>query len=63
MKKLFILVLLAAGVWQVQAQQDHRYTQFMYNKLMYNPAYAGARGVPSISAMYRQQWLGFEGAR
>lgn len=61
MKKLFIpLFLLLAGI--VSAQQDHQYTQFMYNKLLLNPAYAGARGVPSISAIYRNQWAGFDGA-
>ncbi len=46
----------------VLAQQDHHYTQFMYNKLMLNPAYAGARGVPSISGLFRSQWMGFDGA-
>jgi len=34
----------------------------MYNKLPINPAYAGARGVPSITAIYRNQWMGFDGA-
>lgn len=46
----------------LQAQQEHQYTQFMYNKLLLNPAYAGARGVPSITGIYRNQWLGFDGA-
>lgn len=44
------------------AQQEHQYTQFMYNKLLINPAYAGARGVPSVTAIYRNQWIGFKGA-
>lgn len=44
------------------AQQEHQYTQFMYNKLAYNPAFAGAREVASVSALYRRQWLGFDGA-
>jgi type IX secretion system PorP/SprF family membrane protein len=44
------------------AQQDHQYTQFMYNKLMLNPGYAGARGVPTVSGILRSQWVGFEGA-
>lgn len=61
MKKLALLyfVLLA---WGASAQQDHQYTQFMYNKLLLNPAYAGARGVPTVSGIYRNQWYGFEGA-
>lgn len=45
-----------------EAQQEAQFTQFMYNKLMINPAYAGARGVPSITGIYRSQWLGFDGA-
>lgn len=45
-----------------QAQQEHQFTQFMYNKVYYNPAFAGSRGVPSITALYRNQWLGFDGS-
>lgn len=29
---------------------------------MYNPAYAGARPVPTITGIFRSQWVGFEGA-
>ena len=62
MKKLiFSFALLLAGATMF-AQQEHHYTQFMYNKLLINPAYAGARGVPSITAIYRNQWIGFKGA-
>ena len=56
---LFIATVAASTVW---AQQEHQYTQFMYNKLPINPAYSGARGVPSVTAIYRNQWMGFEGA-
>lgn len=61
MKKL-LFVLFFAQVFFVQAQQEHQYTQFMHNKLVFNPAFAGAREVSSLSALYRQQWIGFEGA-
>ncbi len=44
------------------AQQEAHYTQFMYNKLLLNPAYAGAREVPSFTAIHRSQWVGFDGA-
>ncbi len=43
-------------------QQDGQFTQFMYNKQYYNPAYSGVRTVPTISVLYRKQWMGFEGA-
>jgi len=44
------------------AQQDAQYTQYMYNTLAVNPAYAGSRGVLSINALHRSQWVGLEGA-
>ena len=44
------------------AQSDPHYTMFMYNKLLYNPAYAGSRDVASINATYRDQWVGIDGA-
>ena len=44
------------------AQQDAQYTQYMYNTTNINPAYAGSRGVMSIFALHRTQWVGFDGA-
>lgn len=46
----------------VFAQQDAQYTQFMYNKLAYNPAYAGSLGATTATGIIRSQWLGLEGA-
>ncbi|MBU6341965.1 MAG: type IX secretion system membrane protein PorP/SprF [Bacteroidetes bacterium] len=60
-KNIFTICLLAAAT-HLWAQQEHHYTQFMYNKLLLNPGYAGARGVPSITGIYRSQWIGYEGA-
>lgn len=44
------------------AQQDPQYTQYMYNMLQVNPAYAGNRGALSAMGLYRLQWAGLEGA-
>lgn len=44
------------------AQQEQQYTQFMYNKLAYNPAYAGSMGMICATGIVRSQWLGLEGA-
>ena len=44
------------------AQQDAQYTQYMYNTTNVNPAYAGSRGVMSIFALHRTQWVGLDGA-
>lgn len=57
---LLILILLLAG--SVSAQQDAQYTQYMYNTLAINPAYAGSRGVLSVSGLHRSQWIGLDGA-
>lgn len=43
-------------------QQDAQYTQYMYNMVVINPAYAGLKGVPSIGLLGRTQWVGVEGA-
>ena len=63
MKKLFIIiVLLWSTTSDLFAQQDAQYTQYMYNTIAINPAYAGSRGVFSIGALHRSQWVGLEGA-
>ena len=44
------------------AQQDAQFTQYMYNTINVNPAYAGSRGALSIFALHRTQWVGLDGA-
>lgn len=56
---LGLLLILGHAVF---AQQDPQYTQYMYNTINVNPAYAGSRGVMSIFGLYRTQWVGLEGA-
>ena len=55
----FITMLLAAVVY---GQQDAQFTQYMYNTININPAYAGSRGAMSIFALHRTQWVGLDGA-
>lgn len=61
-----IRVSLAAAlllpVLGVRAQQDPMYSQYMFNTLAFNPAYAGSADVFTIMALSRHQWVGFEGA-
>ncbi len=59
---LQIITLLLCFTSVVHAQQDAQYTQYMYNTVSVNPAYAGSRGHLSIAALYRNQWLGLDGA-
>ncbi len=62
MKKYILLFGLCVIGFSAMAQQESHFTNFMNNYLPLNPAYAGAREVPSFTALYRNQWMGFEGA-
>lgn len=44
------------------AQQEPMYSQYMFNGLILNPAYAGSSDGISASAVYRNQWVNIEGA-
>ncbi len=44
------------------AQQDPQFTQYMFNMLALNPAYAGSSDRWNVKALTRHQWVGFEGA-
>lgn len=46
----------------ISAQQDPQFTQYMYNTMSINPAYAGSKGYESVILIGRTQWVGFEGA-
>ncbi len=56
---LFLLFLLNNQAW---CQSDRLYTMFVFNKLQYNPAYAGSADALNVGAHYRHQWQGLEGA-
>ncbi|MEM8764541.1 MAG: type IX secretion system membrane protein PorP/SprF [Bacteroidota bacterium] len=58
---VFLTIALLMGI-VVQGQQDPQYTQYMYNTLNVNPAYAGSRGHLSALVMHRSQWVGINGA-
>ena len=62
--KIYIILsfLLLASFFQAQAQQDALYSQYMFNTMAINPAYAGSRNVTSATALYRSQWVGIAGA-
>ena len=63
MNKYFLTIIITvAGLFMGHAQQDAQYTQYMYNTISVNPAYAGSRGVLSIAALHRSQWVGLDGA-
>lgn len=63
-KKHFLIPFLFVVVTfqGLMAQQDAQYTQYMYNTLSVNPAYAGSRGQLTFAGLYRSQWVGLDGA-
>jgi type IX secretion system PorP/SprF family membrane protein len=60
MRKIVLVFVLFSALGF--AQQDAQYTQYMYNTININPAYAGSRGAMSIFGLYRTQWVGLDGA-
>jgi len=55
---IFIFSLLfVVGVYESHyAQQDYLASQYNFNSLMLNPAYAGAHSYTQFSSMHRSQW-------
>ncbi|MBW3520163.1 type IX secretion system membrane protein PorP/SprF [Flavobacterium sp. NKUCC04_CG] len=61
-KGVLIILLTCFGTLNTQAQSDPQFTQYMYNTINVNPAYAGSRGVMSVFGLHRAQWVGLDGA-
>ena len=59
--RIVFFVLMLTGIVSY-AQQDAQFTQYMYNTININPAYAGSRGFMSLFALHRTQWVGLDGA-
>ena len=62
MKKRFLIFIVTLVASSSYAQQDSQFTNYMYNTININPAYAGSRGVLSIFGLHRNQWVGLDGA-
>ena len=61
MRNLFhtlLVILLFGGTTTLSAQQDAMFTKYMFNSLVFNPAYAGSNEHMAIAAIYRNQWFG-----
>jgi type IX secretion system PorP/SprF family membrane protein len=60
LKRFFLIFCLAASApMTVLGQQDPEFSQFMYNKLYYNPAYAGVEGLTRFDLLLRSKWTGY----
>ncbi|MBE7688997.1 type IX secretion system membrane protein PorP/SprF [Tenacibaculum finnmarkense genomovar ulcerans] len=62
MKIRYSIVLILCIISGINAQQDPQYTQYMYNTMTVNPAYAGSSGHSIINLLGRTQWVGIDGA-
>lgn len=64
MKRIYLglLVFLLVGILNLNAQQEPMYTQYMFNTLSVNPAYAGTRNALNLNTLTRLQWVGLEGS-
>ncbi|KAA2242773.1 type IX secretion system membrane protein PorP/SprF [Chitinophaga agrisoli] len=56
-----VFLLLILGV-SATAQQNIQFSQYVFNGLSVNPAYAGYKEDLYVNAVYRHQWAGFPGA-
>lgn len=62
MKTKYIFLVFVFTQLLCFAQQDSQYTQYMYNTVNVNPAYAGSRESLTIFLLHRSQWVGLDGA-
>src|SRR3954470_122871 len=66
MKARKIILAVCLGVMfftsqRVKAQYDAMFTQYMFNEMFINPAYAGSKEAMAVTALHRQQWVNFPG--
>jgi type IX secretion system PorP/SprF family membrane protein len=56
-----LCVCVCSAFWgnNLIAQQDPQYSQYMFNQLAINPAYAGSKECLSVATFVRSQWVGF----
>src|SRR6185295_18441516 len=60
-KAILIGTVLLFAVHMSKAQYDAMFTQYMFNEMYINPAYAGSKEAMSATLLHRQQWVSFKG--
>jgi len=60
--KLFLLVIIFLQPFRLWAQSDLQFSQYMFNQLYINPAYAGYKEQINATGFFRTQYAGFSGA-
>lgn len=61
-KLIFTLILIAGFSLTGWGQQQILNTQYVFNRILINPAYTGIGGKLQASFLYRKQWSGIDGA-
>lgn len=61
-KKSWLSLLVVLICFEVKAQQNAQYSQYIFNGLYINPASAGAKEDFYVHSFYRSQWTGVTGA-
>lgn len=59
-KFLFSFFILITGYSVAYSQQEAQLTHYMFNQPFYNPGSYGSSGMICLTAIARQQWLGFK---
>lgn len=60
-KSIIILITVIFSCIGAKAQYDAMFTQYMFNEMYINPAYAGSKDAMAINLTHRQQWVNFPG--
>lgn len=60
--KLALILIFSVHFVQVKGQQDAMLSQYMFNGLFVNPAYAGSHKFFESTLLYRNQWVNLNGA-
>lgn len=61
MNKVIGAILFMFVGFAGKAQYDAMFTQYMFNEMFINPAYAGSKDAMAVNLLHRQQWLNFPG--
>lgn len=57
----FVVLFILLSAFFIEAQQLPQFTQYMFNTISVNPAYAGSRETINLTALHRSQWAGIDG--
>lgn len=60
-RALGLALFFFLSAFGLRAQQDAQFTQYMFNPMYYNSAFAGLSNANTLTAIHRSQWFGYDG--